>query len=66
MRELEGINKCIDFIGNPEWADLHVLAVMVIANCLEDYESVEVSDVLFVHIDAIFVFFFIYHIPVSF
>ena len=44
MRELEGINKLIDFIGNPEWSDLHVFAVMVIANCLEDTESVEVRD----------------------
>ena len=43
MREQEAINKLIDFIGHPEWNDLHVFAVIVISNCLEDTESVEVS-----------------------
>ena len=42
LRELEAINRLIDFIGHPEWNDLHVYAVMVISNCLEDVESVEV------------------------
>ena len=43
LRELEAINRLIDFIGHPEWNDLHVYAVMVISNCLEDVESVEVN-----------------------
>jgi len=43
LRELEAINKLINFIGRPEWNDLHVYAVMVVSNCLEDVESMEVS-----------------------
>ena len=42
LRELEAMNRLIDFIGHPEWSDLHVYAVMVISNCLEDPESIEV------------------------
>jgi len=42
LRELEAINKLIEFIGKPEWSDLHVFAVIVLANCLEDTESMEV------------------------
>ena len=42
LRELEGINKLINFIGRPEWSDLHVFAVMVLSNCLEDPENMEV------------------------
>ncbi len=45
LRELEGINKLINFIGHPEWSDLHVFAVMVISNCLEDTESMEVNNI---------------------
>ena len=48
LRELEGINKLINFIGRPEWSDLHVFAVMVLSNCLEDPENMEVF--LYFHI----------------
>lgn len=42
MRELEGVDKLIRFIGRPEYSDLHVFAVMVLSNCLEDTETMEV------------------------
>merc|ERR1712150_42776 len=41
FRELEAINSMINFVGKPEWNDLHVFAVCVISNCLEDQESLE-------------------------
>ena len=44
LRELEAMNRLIDFIGHPEWSDMHVFAVMVISNCLEDPESIEVGN----------------------
>ena len=44
MRDLEGIAKLIDFIGRPEWSDLHVFAVIVLSNCLEDRECMEVCE----------------------
>ena len=43
IRELEGITKLIDFVAHPEWNDLHVIAVMVLSNLLEDIESLEVG-----------------------
>ena len=42
MRELEGVDRIIRFIGRPEYSDLHVFAVMVLSNCLEDTETMEV------------------------
>ena len=42
FREMDGLTKMVSFIGNPEYASLHVLAVIVLSNCLEDLESVEV------------------------
>ncbi|KAL5011438.1 hypothetical protein ScPMuIL_009989 [Solemya velum] len=41
LRELETITKLIDFVAHPEWNDLHVMAVMVMSNLLEDVESLE-------------------------
>ncbi|KAL3878968.1 hypothetical protein ACJMK2_031290 [Sinanodonta woodiana] len=41
LRELDAITKLIDFVAHPEWNDLHVMAVMVLANLLEDLESLE-------------------------
>ena len=43
FREMDGLTKMVSFIGNPEYASLHVLAVIVLSNCLEDLESVEVG-----------------------
>ena len=51
LRDMEAINKMIDLVGRPELNDLHVFAIMVISNCLEDTESMEVGpchDTLFV------------------
>lgn len=42
LRELEAMTKLIDFVAHPEWNDLHVMAVMVLSNLLEDLESLEV------------------------
>ncbi|XP_076446526.1 armadillo repeat-containing protein 3-like isoform X2 [Babylonia areolata] len=41
MRELDGISKLLDFLGRPEWQDLHIMVIMVIASMLEDQESLE-------------------------
>ncbi|ELT95018.1 hypothetical protein CAPTEDRAFT_165326 [Capitella teleta] len=41
MRELEGVDRIIRFIGCPNYSDLHVFAVMVLSNCLEDTETME-------------------------
>nr|KAG5705421.1 hypothetical protein BaRGS_004548 [Batillaria attramentaria] len=41
VRELDGITKLLDFLAHPEWNDLHVMVVMVLANLLEDIESLE-------------------------
>ena len=43
LREMEGVNKLIEFIGRPEFNDLHVYAVTVLSNCLEDFETMEVG-----------------------
>ena len=43
LRELDATGRLIDFIGKPEFNDLHVFAVVVLANCLEDTETVEVG-----------------------
>lgn len=42
LRELEAMSLLIDFVAHPEWNDLHVMAVMVLSNLLEDIESLEV------------------------
>lgn len=41
LRELEAMSKLVDFVAHPEWNDLHVMAVMVLSNLLEDHESLE-------------------------
>ncbi|XP_046553420.1 armadillo repeat-containing protein 3-like [Haliotis rubra] len=41
LRELEAISHLISFLAHPEWNDLHVMAVMVLSNLLEDVESLE-------------------------
>ena len=45
LRDLEAISRLIDFLGRPEWNDLHVFAVMVLSNCLEDTETMEVNTI---------------------
>lgn len=42
FRELAGLNQLINFVGHPEWADLHVFAIATLANCLDDLDSVKV------------------------
>lgn len=44
LRDMDGLTQLVAFIGNSEYADLHVFAVMVLSNCLEDLESIEVYD----------------------
>ncbi|XP_033742747.1 armadillo repeat-containing protein 3-like isoform X4 [Pecten maximus] len=41
LRELEAMSRLIDFVAKPELNDLHVMAVMVLSNLLEDLESLE-------------------------
>lgn len=41
LRELDILTILVDIVGHHEWPDLHVMAVMVLANMLEDMESVE-------------------------
>lgn len=41
LRDLEAMSKLVDFVAHPEWNDLHVMAVMVLSNLLEDNESLE-------------------------
>ncbi|XP_013381649.1 armadillo repeat-containing protein 3 isoform X2 [Lingula anatina] len=41
MREIEALDTLIKFIGTPEYSDLHVYAVQVLSNCLDDIESME-------------------------
>ncbi|XP_067661533.1 armadillo repeat-containing protein 3-like [Haliotis asinina] len=41
LRELEAISHLINFLAHPEWNDLHVMAVIVLSNLLEDVESLE-------------------------
>lgn len=42
LRELEGLEKLIDFVGNKEFDDLHVHALQVLTNCMQDPESMQV------------------------
>lgn len=42
LRELEGLEKLVDFVGNKEYEDLHVQALQVLSNCLQDVESMQV------------------------
>lgn len=41
LRELEGLERLVEFIGTKEFEDLHVHALLVLSNCLEDVESLE-------------------------
>ncbi|XP_048777084.1 armadillo repeat-containing protein 3-like isoform X5 [Ostrea edulis] len=41
LRDLEAMTVLVDFVAHPEWNDLHVMAVMVLSNLLEDLESLE-------------------------
>ncbi|CAH1777612.1 unnamed protein product [Owenia fusiformis] len=41
LRELEVLREFIEFVGKPEYNDLHVHALHVLSNCLEDPESME-------------------------
>ncbi|KAJ7393398.1 Armadillo repeat-containing protein 3 [Desmophyllum pertusum] len=41
LRELEGLEKLVDFVGNKEYEDLHVQALQVLSNCLQDVESMQ-------------------------
>ena len=42
LRELEGLEKVISFVGKKEYDDLHVQALQVLTNCLQDTENVQV------------------------
>ena len=42
LRELEGLEKLIDFVGNKDFDDLHVHALQVLTNCMQDPESMQV------------------------
>ncbi|XP_064636368.1 armadillo repeat-containing protein 3-like isoform X2 [Lineus longissimus] len=41
LRELEALTLLVNFVGHPEWNDLHVHALAVLSNCLEDVESMQ-------------------------
>ncbi|GAB1601677.1 armadillo repeat-containing protein 3-like, partial [Argonauta hians] len=41
LRELDVVNKVIAMISRPVWSDLHIMAVMVFSNMMEDYKTVE-------------------------
>ncbi|GAB1601676.1 armadillo repeat-containing protein 3-like [Argonauta hians] len=41
LRELDVVNKMISMMSRPDWSDLHIMAVMVLSNMMEDYETVE-------------------------
>ena len=43
LRDLEGLEKLVEFVGNKEFEDLHVTALQVISNCLQDVESMQVN-----------------------
>uniref|UniRef100_H2YZ59 Armadillo repeat-containing protein 3 n=1 Tax=Ciona savignyi TaxID=51511 RepID=H2YZ59_CIOSA len=41
VRENEGLELLVDFLGNKDYDDLHVHALAVLSNCLEDTESLD-------------------------
>ncbi|RMX38217.1 hypothetical protein pdam_00003351 [Pocillopora damicornis] len=41
LRDLEGLEKLVDFVGNKEYEDLHVQALQVLSNCLQDVDSMQ-------------------------
>lgn len=41
LRELEALNVLINFVGKPEYNDLHVHALHALSNCLEEHESMK-------------------------
>lgn len=41
LRDLEGLEKLVEFVGNKEYEDLHVQALQVLSNCLQDVESMQ-------------------------
>ena len=45
FRDRGGLDKLIAFLGNEEVNDLHVHALAVVSNCLEDTESLELIQV---------------------
>ena len=46
FRDRGGLDKLIAFLGNEEFNDLHVHALAVVSNCLEDTESLELIQVI--------------------
>ena len=46
LREIEAIGRLLDVLATPTLGDLHVMVVMVLANLLEDTESLEVRAVV--------------------
>ncbi|CAF0799893.1 unnamed protein product [Brachionus calyciflorus] len=41
FREIGGVEKLIDFLGCPEYKDLHVNCIGVLSNCLEDTQCLD-------------------------
>ncbi|KAK2556510.1 Armadillo repeat-containing protein 3 [Acropora cervicornis] len=41
LRELEGLERLVEFVGKKEYDDLHVQALQVLSNCLQDVESMQ-------------------------
>ncbi|EDV23819.1 uncharacterized protein TRIADDRAFT_57401 [Trichoplax adhaerens] len=41
IREVGGMEKLVDFIGNKDFEDLHVNCMAIISNCLEDHECMK-------------------------
>ena len=44
LRELGGLDKLVDFLGNYENKDMHVNCLNVLSNCLEDTQCLDVCD----------------------
>ncbi|XP_074650808.1 armadillo repeat-containing protein 3-like [Tubulanus polymorphus] len=41
LRELEALNRLVDFVGRPDFNDLHVHALYALSNSLDDVESMQ-------------------------
>ena len=42
VRELGGLDKLVDFLGNHDYKDMHVNCLNVLSNCLEDTQCLDV------------------------
>ena len=43
LRELGGLDRLVDFLGNMEQKDMHVNCLNVLSNCLEDTQCLDVN-----------------------